>query len=386
MAFRIKGSHILAVMLAGGLGYWMATGEMQVGGVSNPENGEPAIAEREAESKQELFKVRHVPLRAEMRNESILVRGRTQADAIVTVRAETAGVLERRLVAKGDTVKAGDLVCVIERGARASQLAQARAQLAQAETEFNANAELNKKGFASQNRLTALQAALDAAQAAVDAAELELGRTEIHANASGVVQDPIAEVGDMLSMGATCVTLVDTDPMLFTGQVSERDINKIEVGMAAEVKLISDDVVPGRIRYIAPSADPQTRTFEIEVELDETEGLRDGMTAQALINLPAGEAFRILPSWVTLADDGSIGVRTINPDDTVEFVPVEIVAQEKSGFWITGPKDGDRIITLGQEYVVRGEKVETELDQRVIEKIVGLQLDGKTVSSTGADQ
>ncbi len=47
------------------------------------------------------------------------------------------------------------------------------------------------------------------------AAELELKRTEIRANANGVVQDPIAEVGDMLSMGAACVTLIDTDPMLF---------------------------------------------------------------------------------------------------------------------------------------------------------------------------
>ncbi len=377
MAFRINGSHILALALAGGLGWWMYTGDIQIGGVSNPENGAPPIAEREAERKEDRFKVRHVPMRAEVRNEIIQVRGRTQADAIITVRAETAGVLENRLVSKGDQVKAGDLVCVVERGAREAQLAQARAQLAQAETEYNANAQLKEKGFASANRLTALKAAVDAAKAVVASAELELNRTEIRANASGVVQDPIAEVGDMLSMGAACVTLIDTDPMLFTGQISERDIDRIDVGMEASVTLITNETVPGKIRYIAPSADAQTRTFAIEIEMAQSENLRDGMTAQARIDMPAGEAFRILPSWITLADDGSIGIRIVNAENTVEFVPVQIVSQEKSAFWITGPSDGDRIITLGQEYVTRGEIVETTLDERIIEKIAALQIEAK---------
>lgn len=372
MAFKIKGSHIIALALAGGLGWWMATGEMKTGGQNDPDHTMPTIAERETERGSDLFKVRFVTLIAETRNESILVRGRTQADAIVTVRAETTGVLEQRLVSKGDKVKAGDLLCVIDKGARASQLAQAKAQLAQAETEFEANAQLKKKGFASANRMTALQAALDAARAAVEAADLELSRTEIRANASGVIQDPIAEVGDMLTMGAACVTLIDTDPMLFTGQVSERDIHKIKPGMTARVDLISGNSVDGEIRYIAPSADPQTRTFAIEIEMGKDDSLRDGMTAEARIELPAGEAFRILPSWITLADDGTIGIRTVDQDNLVDFVPVQIVAQEKNGFWITGPENGDRIITLGQEYVVSGEKVEAGPDERIADKLAAI--------------
>lgn len=52
-------------------------------------------------------------------------------------------------------------------------------------------------------------------------------------------------------------------------------------------------------------------------------------------------------------------------DDVVNFVPVNIVAQEKDGFWITGPQDGTRIISLGQEYVVAGEKVNALPDDRL---------------------
>jgi multidrug efflux system membrane fusion protein len=372
MAFRIKGSHIIAVVIAGGIGLWMATGEIRLGGQSDGENNTVPIAEREAARDSDLFKVRHFPLVSQERSEAILVRGRTMAESIVTVRAETGGILQERLVAKGDHVSPGDVVCRIERGAREAQLAQASAQLVQAETEYNANLDLKKKGFASENMLNALAAALDAAKAGMTAARLEIERTEIKANAVGVVQDPVAEVGDMLSMGGTCITLINTDPMLFTGQVSERDIGKIRTGMKANVAIISGETVEGAIRYIAPSADPQTRTFQIEIEISGQDSLRDGMTAEARISLPAGTAFAISPSWITLGDDGTIGIRIVNSDDVVEFVKVQIVAQEKNGFWVTGPKDGDRIITLGQEYVVAGEKVITTLDERIPAKLAGL--------------
>lgn len=369
MAFKIKGSHLIAIAIAGGLGYWMFTGEYQIGGQSQANGGAEPIAKREAKKSSDLFKVRYLPLQSEERTQAILIRGRTKADAIVTVRAETAGILEKRLVNKGQNVKKGDLVCVIESGARKAQLLQAKAQFAKAETEYEANLALKKKGFTSANRLTAMKASLEASKAGIAAAELELSRIEVRANADGVVQDPIAEVGDMLTLGGTCVTLIDTDPMLFTGQISEREIGKIKTGMDAELSLITGETAQGKIRYIAPSADPKTRTFLVEIEIPNNADIRDGMTASAKVSLPAGKAFRISPSWVTLADNGAIGIRIVKPDDVVDFVPIKIVAQEKSGFWISGPQDGDRIITLGQEYVTKGEKVSTTLDQQSLDKL-----------------
>lgn len=384
MAFRIKGSHLIAVAFAAGLGYWMVTGEYRIGGQNDASNGAPPIAEREEERGAELFKVRYAPLIASERSETVLIRGRTQANAIVTVRAETAGILEKRMVSKGDKVSEGDLVCVIENGAREAQLAQGRAQLAAAEAEYQSNLELSKKGFVSKNRVASFKAALDAGKAAFAASELELSRVEVRANANGVVQDPIAEVGDMLTMGGTCLTLIDTDPMLFTGQVSERDIGKISKGMSAQVELISGETVEGKLRYIAPSADAKTRTFLVEIEINTDKPIRDGLTAEAVILLPAGKAFKIAPSWVTLADDGTIGIRIVSEGDFVDFIPVKIVAQEKNGFWITGPKDGDRIITLGQEYVVKGEEVLSAPDERIGQKLADASNSNASTSNEGS--
>lgn len=366
MAFRIKGSHIIALAILAAIGGWMYTGEIIVGGQSDTAQQAPPIAQREATRSAELFKVRYVPIQPEARVEQIAVRGRTKADAIVTVRSEAAGIVEDRLVNKGDRVNKGDLVCVVERGTRQEQLAQAMAQLAQAEGDYNANASLAKKGFASETKVNQLKFALDAAKAAVAQAKWNLGRTEVRANASGVVQDPIVEPGDMLTVGGTCVTLIDRDPMLFMGQVSERHINNVKPGMAATVRLVTGDEIEGRIRYIAPSADAKTRTFEVEIEIaNADESVRDGMTASATVNLPPVTAYRVSPSWINLADSGAVGLRAIDENDRVKFVPIKVLAMTKEGFWVSGPQPGMRVITLGQDYVGDGEQVEPVPDKIV---------------------
>lgn len=364
MAFKIKGSHILAVTITVGIAAWMLNGEMQIGGQSGSAAEAVTVAERQTDEDNKLFRVNYIPLKQEQRLQTIPVRGRTQADAIIAVRAETDGIIEKRLVEKGDTVTAGDLVCVIERGAREANVARAEAQLAQSEGEYTANEQLAKKGFASQTKLRQMKYAMDSAKAELAQSELELERTEVRANASGIVQDPIAEVGDVLAIGDTCVTLVDSDPMLFVGQVSEQSISHVKVGMDVDVSIISGQNVQGKVRYLAPSADPQTRTFLIEVELSEQAGpIRDGLTASAEIKLPPRMAFKVSPSWLSLADSGEIGLKTISADDIVGFTPVKILAQTKEGFWVEGPNQGDRIITLGQEYVIAGERVEPVLDK-----------------------
>lgn len=373
MALGIRGTHVLAAAIAAGIGLWMLTGDVRIGGAAGEGEQAPSIADREAERDADAgaFKVRYVPLQAEARSETILVRGRTIAEAIVSVRAETSGILDERLVGKGERVEAGQLVCRIRKADREARLAQAMAQLISAEGDYEAARQLEEKGFAAQNRVATLKSVLDAAKAGLAAARQELERTEIRATVSGVVTDPVAEEGDMLSVGTACITIVDSDPMLFTGQISERQVGRIDTGMPAEVSLVSGETTTGTVRYISPSADAQTRTFRIEIELAEAEGVRDGMTAEALIGLPSIQAFRIMPSWLTLADDGTIGIRIAGDGDIVEFKPVSIIAQEADGFWINGPSNGDRIITLGQEYVVAGEAVDPELDSRIVELASG---------------
>ncbi len=363
MAFRIRTPHVIALGISAAIVAWMVTGEVRIGGQAHPDDDTPPIAQREADRSASLFKVRYVTVMPEDRQKELEVRGRTQAKSVVPVRVETGGIILKRLVEKGDYVNEGDLVCELDPGSREAKVARAKAQLLRAQTDHESNVTLQEQGFSSSSRVRELNATMQAAIAELAEAEIELARTNVRANASGIVQDPIAEPGDVLTASGTCVTLIDPDPMLVVGQISERDIGNVSLGMDANVDLITGKSVPGKITYISTSAEASTRTFLVEIEIANPDNeIFDGLTANARIQLESIEAFRISPSWITLADDGNIGLRVVGDDDLVEFVGIKILAQTNDGFWVTGLEPGMRVISLGQEYVIAGEKVDPVQD------------------------
>ena len=366
---KLRGSHLVALAILAAVGGWMFTGQLILGGQADP--NATTIVEREADRTQEAFRVRVSIIQPSQRVETLTIRGRTQADAMVSVRAETGGTVEARLVNKGDFVKAGDLLCEIDQGVREIQLAQAETQLEQASSDYEANQKLVKRGFATNSKLRTLKAAMDSAKSAVATAKQEMGRTQIKASVSGQVQSPLAEVGDNLAPGGVCITLVDTDPMLFSGQIPEREIASVSVGMTSNIKLISGSTITGKVRYISRVADASTRTFTVEIEIPNKDGaIRDGLTAEASIDLSPTDAYQLKPSWLTLEDDGAVGVRIAAADDKVEFVPVKIIAQEDDSVWVEGLSAGMRIITLGQNFVASGQIVApvTEAQMKALEK------------------
>ena len=353
---RIRFSYLIAVALAAGVSYYMLTGKTVIGG--QPGANARTITERQSETAENLFAVQVELHKARERASQLEVRGRTQADAIVEVHAQTGGILKKRLVEKGQSVAAGDLLCVIEPGARAANLAKANASLKQAEIDLQAQARLVDRGYAARNDIAGLEAGLDAAKAVVAEVELELSRTEIRAPIAGIVQDPLADAGDVLAAGSTCVTVIDSDPMKVIGQVSEREIAALAEGMRADVRLVNGVTASGVIDYIAPSADPDTRTFRVEIRLANEDGrIKDGVTAVADVPLPASKAHMVSSAYLTLDDDGQIGLQIVDDEDTVRFQPVDVIGAEGDALWVTGLAGTARVITVGQDYVLAGQRV-----------------------------
>ncbi|MEE9314933.1 MAG: efflux RND transporter periplasmic adaptor subunit [Rhizobiaceae bacterium] len=353
---KLRGSHLVSLAIMAAIGGWMFTGNLIEGGQADP-NAE-TIVEREAKRTTKAFRVRIAELQPSEQLSNLNIRGRTKADAMVSVRAETGGTVQERPIHKGQLVKAGDLLCVIDPGVRGISLDQAKAQLEQADEDYRATTRLVRRGFATKSKLRQLKAALNAAKAALATTQQDIARTEVRATTAGVVQEPLAEIGDNLTPGGICATLMNPDPMLFTGQVSERSIGELTTGMKANVTLITDTVVQGKIRYISPVADPKTRTFTIEIMLPNGKGnIRDGLTATALVPLKPTSAYELDASWLTLADDGTIGVRAVTSNNEVSFHPVNILTQNQKTMWVSGLEPGLKIITLGQNYVSKGVKV-----------------------------
>lgn len=315
--------------------------------------------------------VRVVNYEAETLAIQVPLRGRTEANARIAVRAETNGLVQEMHVGKGDTVAAGDLICTLDRGTRQVRvaqaeagLAQAEAALAQAQADLEANAQLRERGVAPANTARSFEVAVRSAEAQLTAAQLtlddaaeELARTEIHTRVAGVVQDPMANVGDNLSAGGECATVVQLDPMVFQGRVAEARIGQVRVGMPASIRLITGQTVEGEVRFIAATADASTRTFAVEIAIANPDAtLLDGVTAEAVIEVDAVPAHLLPQSALTLATDGTLGVQTLD-GDRAAFLPVTILRDTTEGIWVTGLPEAVGVITVGQDYVVDGQQV-----------------------------
>ena len=351
-------SYILAAAILIALGAWLYTGDIVVGGRGD---SEPAIAEQNAASAPEArpLRVKVERIVAQTRRDALLLRGRTEAENRVTLRAETEGTIELVAVDKGDMVAAGDLLCRIETRTRKARLAEAEARLVQAQADFEAAEKLADKGFTAQTRVRVLRALRDAARANVEAAEWDLARTEIVAPSAGIVETLDVRKGSLLSVGDICAALVDIDPMLAVAQVSERELGGLSLGMPAQVKPVTGGTFDGTISYIAPAADPATRTFRIEITLDNASGaLRDGITSEIAIPLASQMAHKFSPAVLVLGDDGVIGVRSVDSDNRVVFHVVRLLGDGGDGVWVSGLPETVDLIVRGQEYVTEGLLVE----------------------------
>ena len=294
----------------------------------------------------------------------LVLRGRTRAKSVVTVTPETQGVAEQIHVEKGEQVAAGDLICTLERGTRASALAQAEASLAQAQLDFDTNASLRERGLSPANSEQGFRAALRAAETAVENARTELERTEVRTRVAGIVQDPMGTVGSILGPGNPCATIVEMDPVLFAGSIPEARIGLAEIGLPATVSAVTGQVAEGKVTFIAATADPATRSFSVEVEIANPDGrLRDGLTAEASIHLGSTPAHLLPQSALTLDDEGVLGIRAIE-DEVVTFHTVTILRDTREGVWVAGLPPRIDVITVGQEYVVAGQRISAETGEQ----------------------
>lgn len=317
-------------------------------------NAEQSAAEGELRSVRiKSFVARPMPL-------EVTLRGRTAAKESVAMLAQTSAVVTKMSVEKGDLVKKGDLLCTLDPGTRPATVAQADAALAQAQLAYDTNKSLREKGFASTNSEAQLEAALKSAQAALDNAKLDLEHTKIYAKIGGVVQEPMADVGGLLSAGGTCATIVDLNPILFVGSVPEARINMARLGLPVEITTVAGDKATGKVTYVSSTANSDTQTFQVEAEIPNPGNtIRDGLTTEAKVNAGTVPAQLLPQSVLTLNDEGTLGVRAVE-NDIVKFYPVTIVKDAADGAWVTGLPAKVDVITLGQENVKAGQKVDAK--------------------------
>lgn len=290
---------------------------------------------------------------------AVLLRGQTEAARQIDVRVETAGRVISEPLRKGTFVQKGELLCEIDPGIRAASLIEAEARVAEALINDTAAARLVEGGYASETRAASAQAALLAAQAGIQAAQKELDRLHVTAPFSGLLETDTAEFGSFLTRAGLCATVIQLDPIKLVGFVPETEVDRIAVGAIAGARLASGQDVQGQVTFLSRSADPLTRTFRVEVQVDNKDlSIRDGQTVEIVVSSDGAIAHLLPQSSLTLNDEGILGVRTVADDNRAAFSAVTILRDTQNGIWLTGLPETISVIVSGQEYVIDGVKMD----------------------------
>jgi len=294
----------------------------------------------------------------------LVLQGRTVAERTVQVSAETAGLVEAIAAERGATVEAGDLIVRLAKEGREAQLLEARSLRETRKVEYEAIKRLKASGYQAETELARARAALDGAEAAVELATLELSRIHIRAPIAGIINTRNVEIGDFVDRGNPVATVVDLDPIRIVGQVSERYLGQVDVGALGEVRLVDDRVVQGRVSYVGKVAANTTRTFPVEIEIPNPDGLIiEGLTAELSLPVTEVRAHRLPPSVLTLSDAGELGVKAIGEDTTVIFYPVTVLGDSPQGIWLGGLPEQLQLLTIGHEFVQAGQRVQPVPEQ-----------------------
>ncbi len=288
----------------------------------------------------------------------ISISGKTAANRSVELKSEIRSKVKAIHKQKGERVKKGDLIVELDARDWPARVAQTKASLRQYKLEFDSAKKLLKKGLYNDAQLAQAETALANAKADLTNASLNLAASRITAPFDGVVDQRYVEVGDYVKESTNIVKVLDFSPYLVTGHVAEKDASYINMGDQAKAVLITGDTVEGTIRFIAAEADSQTRTFPIEMMVNNPSGnMTSGLTAKIKISQPKQFAHQITPALLILNDQGHLGLKGIAEDDSVIFHGIDILKAENTGIWITGLEEETKIITVGQGFVSYGEKV-----------------------------
>jgi RND family efflux transporter MFP subunit len=276
----------------------------------------------------------------------VALSGPIKAMRSAAVKAKVAGELQGLSVREGDSVKAGQVLARIDnteglaRVRQASEQADAaQAQVAIAQRQRDNNQALVNQGFISRTALDTSLANLDAAQAthkaalaAVDLARKGLADTELRAPIAGQVAARLVQNGERVALDARVVEIVDLSALELEAALTPGDALLVRVGQKAELQIEGTALrVGATVARISPAAQAGSRSVLAYLQLDKTEGLRQGLFAQGTLRTGQTQGVAVPLS----------AVRTDKPQPYLQLVREGKVAHQTVSLGARGRVQGE---------------------------------------------
>lgn len=293
----------------------------------------------------------------------VRVVGTVEAERDVTVSAEEGGVVEAVLARKGERVRRGQPLLRLDADVLEAQLEQAAAQAALAEETWTRQKRLWEEEEVG-TEMAYLQARYNAETARAQARVLahRLDRTTIRAPVSGILDDRMVEVGNMVAPGTPVARVLDLDTVRVVAGVPERYATDIEqgAGVGVTVDALGNREFTGEVDFVGAAVAGDDRTFRIEVEVPNPGlGIKPGMAANVQVLRVEVDSALVVPRHAVIRrEEGYVVYVARRTPDGWRAESRGVVPGLTRGEQVViddGLEAGDRVVTVGHQRVAHGD-------------------------------
>jgi len=249
-------------------------------------------------------------------------------------------------VSEGSCIKKGSPVIILDKNGATSQYNQAYAVYQNAKDNYEKMQNLYEQKAISEVNFKGVKTAYEVAKANFIAAKATV---ELSSPINGIVTEIAVNLGQQAPMGIPIATIARTNKMRLTIFIGLREVEKLKVGQSAKILFDSSDSISAIVAEISQSADPQTRLFRVELQMDNPANvLKPGMYAKALVIVDNIKDALTISNRAIFSEEGISKVYLIK-NDTAYVKTIVIGASDgKKTQVISGLSKGQQVVVVGK--------------------------------------
>ena len=317
----------------------------------------------------------------------IRLSGTVEAIDDATISSESSGRI-LSISSRGDLVRRGDVIARLDDRVIRAQYDAAKTAYELADDTFNRLESLYADSIISTQDFRSARAQRDQAKAQLELTNKQLLDSQIAAPFDGRVEERFVRSGELVNPGQPVVRLVNTDAIRILAGIPERFSGEITEGSEVEVNIRSLSIEPivTRVAYAGNVIDPDTRTFTIEVELDNTDGIiKPDMIVELQVNRSTLQDVLIIPRTAVLRDEEGSSVFISRVENGAKFAElVNVTTGMSSGpiiQIINGLEEGDEVVVLGMRSLSIGDQLNIIQTETSLERAVKLSRNNRPESA-----
>lgn len=298
-------------------------------------------------------------------NHFLDLQGNVETKQNLVLTPEIGGILKQVFIKEGDNVSKGQVLARIDDGGLAQQKAQLQIQADLAKTTFERQKRLWDEKIGSEIQYLSAKSNYEALQESVNQINQQLGKTNIRAPFSGVIDDVITEQGSVVAPGQTpLIRIVNLSDMYITTDIPESYITTITEGKNVEVAFpILGKTMNTKVRQTGNFINPANRTFKVEIAVpNKDKSIKPNLTARLKINDYTSEKAILIPQGIISENaNGDQYIYILETKDNNRSAKQVIITTGKtqgdSIEVLSGLSAGDKIINEGARSVKNGQTV-----------------------------